>query len=69
MVLPGVGFCPAPAMATIQDIKIDMTAGILNHERPKLSVRGKLRSSVGMAKIPVYHIRQSLLSERAPSAI
>jgi hypothetical protein len=55
-------------MPTIPAIKMQAQDGIHSHERLS-SRRGKLRSSVGIAKIPVYSIKQSLLSERADKAI
>ena len=55
-------------MATKAAMRIEMTAGILSHDRLRFSVLGKLRNRVGIAKIPQYHIKQSLLSDRDPRA-
>lgn len=59
---------PAPTVATSEATIIEITAGILSQDRLRFNVLGKLRSSVGMAKIPQYHIRQSLLSDKEPRA-
>lgn len=59
---------PAPTIPTIPAMIMLMTLGTLS-QLNRSRVRGKAQMSVGMAKMPVYNIRQSFLSERAPRAI
>lgn len=55
-------------MATIEAIGIENVATALNQLRLMFSALGSDNSSVGIAKMPVYHSRHSLLSESDPGA-
>lgn len=65
---PGSGFAPAAPIATTLAMSMDIVAGMLSQARFWFKVLGRLKSNVGIAKIPQYHIKQSLLSESDPSA-
>lgn len=64
----GAGLAPAAPMPTSPATRMQMHDGMQSHESWS-SVRGNESRSVGIAKMPVYHIRQSLFSERTPRLI
>ena len=66
--LPGSGWSPAPTMPTIPATMMLSTLETDNQESPS-NVLGNEQIRVGIAKMPVYSIVQSLLSLRDASAI
>lgn len=52
VVRPSRGLIPAPIMPTIPAMRIEKTLGMESQER-RSRVRGKLKRSVGMVKMPV----------------
>ena len=64
MVRFGTGFAPAPAIPTIPAMRIEKQLPTESQDRLS-RVRGKLMIKVGIAKIPVYHMRHNLPSESA----
>lgn len=62
------GLIPAPIMPTKPATIMVITLSTLS-QLNRSSVRGNAQISVGMAKTPVYSVRQSLFEDKAPRAI
>lgn len=65
---PSTGCSPAPTIPTTEATMIHTTLTTLN-QLNRSSVLGIANNNVGMAKIPVYNIKQSLFELRTPKAI